>query len=251
MDIIRTVVLYRCWEGAFKIIGVSIATSLLGIPLFSEVTEKFVHNFWLATYYIFVTSIQYGLLCNDDWNSYEFLTDFSNKPKFNFIYCYLTYYYLQDLYTTIVNKNTKDRNIYLVHHIATLVLLSCSYLYNYHNVGMVISFIHNLSDIFLPIGKCLNYAGSYVKNRNFIIRSAIDISGIVVYIVFAIVFIYSRLILLNTTINAVPWDERFYHLIVCLRILYCMHIGWTIQILTAFKKIVSGTYKLEEQTKMS
>jgi ceramide synthetase len=56
-------------------------------------------------------------------------------------------------------QKVSDYIALIVHHSATLCLLYFSYILGYFRVGMVIAFLHDLSDPFMEIAKIALYSG--------------------------------------------------------------------------------------------
>ncbi|KAM4739093.1 ceramide synthase 1 isoform 1-T1 [Anableps anableps] len=71
-------------------------------------------------------------------------------------------FYGHSIYAT-VNMDTwrKDSAVMVVHHIITLALISFSYAFRYHNVGILVLFLHDINDVLLEFTK-LNV---YLKSR--------------------------------------------------------------------------------------
>ncbi|XP_045408163.1 ceramide synthase 1 isoform X2 [Lemur catta] len=71
-------------------------------------------------------------------------------------------FYGHSLYATLyMDTWRKDSVVMLVHHVVTLVLIVSSYAFRYHNVGILVVFLHDISDVLLEFTK-LNV---YFKSR--------------------------------------------------------------------------------------
>ncbi|XP_041861726.1 ceramide synthase 1 [Melanotaenia boesemani] len=71
-------------------------------------------------------------------------------------------FYGHSIYATInMDAWRKDSAVMVVHHIITLALISFSYAFRYHNVGILVLFLHDINDIQLEFTK-LNV---YLKSR--------------------------------------------------------------------------------------
>ncbi|XP_008336456.2 ceramide synthase 2-like [Cynoglossus semilaevis] len=70
----------------------------------------------------------------------------------------------------------------IIHHLATLVLLSFSWCVNYIRVGTLVMLVHDASDVLLESAKLFNYA-----KREDISHS--------IFVVFATVFMVTRLVI--------------------------------------------------------
>lgn len=71
----------------------------------------------------------------------------------------------------------------IIHHVATIILISFSWFANYIRAGTLIMALHDSSDYLLESAKMFNYAGWKNTCNN-------------IFIVFAIVFIITRLVIL-------------------------------------------------------
>ncbi|MEQ2253965.1 Ceramide synthase 2, partial [Ilyodon furcidens] len=70
----------------------------------------------------------------------------------------------------------------IVHHLATLVLLSFSWCANFIRIGTLVMLVHDASDVFLESAKLFNYAKWEKTSKG-------------LFVVFAIVFMVTRLII--------------------------------------------------------
>ncbi|XP_028299953.1 ceramide synthase 1 [Gouania willdenowi] len=71
-------------------------------------------------------------------------------------------FYGHSIYATLyMDAWRKDSAVMVVHHIITLALISFSYAFRYHNVGILVLFLHDINDIQLEFTK-LNV---YLKSR--------------------------------------------------------------------------------------
>uniref|UniRef100_A0A4W6FXY5 Ceramide synthase 1 n=1 Tax=Lates calcarifer TaxID=8187 RepID=A0A4W6FXY5_LATCA len=71
-------------------------------------------------------------------------------------------FYGHSIYATVyMDAWRKDSAVMVVHHIITLALISFSYAFRYHNVGILVLFLHDINDIQLEFTK-LNV---YLKSR--------------------------------------------------------------------------------------
>ena len=61
-----------------------------------------------------------------------------------------------------MDEKRKDFLVMLIHHILTLTLIIVSYATRYHKVGILVIFVHDVTDILLELTKC----HVYLKNRN-------------------------------------------------------------------------------------
>ena len=94
--------------------------------------------------------------------------------------------YLHQLAWTEVSRS--DAAEMIVHHVVTILLITCSYLLNFSRIGSAILLLHDAADIFLESAKCLNYTAK-AKGHEWA-----DTAKDVVFGVFAITFFVSRLV---------------------------------------------------------
>uniref|UniRef100_A0A3P9J3W1 Ceramide synthase 1 n=1 Tax=Oryzias latipes TaxID=8090 RepID=A0A3P9J3W1_ORYLA len=71
-------------------------------------------------------------------------------------------FYGHSIYATVnMDEWRKDSAVMVVHHIITLALISFSYAFRYHNVGILVLFLHDINDIQLEFTK----VNIYLKSR--------------------------------------------------------------------------------------
>ncbi|MBZ3872371.1 Ceramide synthase 1, partial [Sciurus carolinensis] len=75
-------------------------------------------------------------------------------------------FYGHSIYATLyMDTWRKDSVVMLIHHVVTLVLIVSSYAFRYHNVGILVLFLHDISDVQLEFTKLNIYfkarGGSY------------------------------------------------------------------------------------------
>ncbi|XP_008578375.1 PREDICTED: ceramide synthase 1 isoform X3 [Galeopterus variegatus] len=63
-------------------------------------------------------------------------------------------FYSHSIYATLyMDTWRKDSVVMLIHHVVTLVLIVSSYAFRYHNVGILVFFLHDISDVLLEFTK--------------------------------------------------------------------------------------------------
>jgi hypothetical protein len=81
---------------------------------------------------------------------------------------YVKYYYVIQMAGYIYSfllmafeapQTKADYLAYFVHHTSTLFLLWASYIYSFHRIGIVIAFLHDISDPWMEIAKVTLYSG--------------------------------------------------------------------------------------------
>uniref|UniRef100_A0A671SFU2 Ceramide synthase 2-like n=1 Tax=Sinocyclocheilus anshuiensis TaxID=1608454 RepID=A0A671SFU2_9TELE len=175
------------------------------------------------------------------WNGYP------RQSMLESQYCY--YIVEMSFYLSLVLRITfdvkrKDFKEQIVHHWATLTLLAFSWCGNYIRVGTLVMLIHDSSDILLESAKIFNYA-KWKRTCN----------GI--FVVFAAVFIGTRLIIFPFWIIHCTWVYPpdyyppffgYYFFNLMLVILLMLHIFWAYLILRMVKMFVFGSLTKDERS---
>jgi len=120
-----------------------------------EERPKIVKNMFIAIEHTVFYLFGKWLFYDRPWiNNIEMMWD--NKfdiSVYVYYYCYFFRYWVQ--LRDLDKKKDKDYNVYMVHHIATLSLLVCSF-FRYTRIGVMIALNHDISDIFLNFSKATN-----------------------------------------------------------------------------------------------
>jgi hypothetical protein len=152
--------------------------------------------------------------------------------------------------------------VYFFHHVYTVWLLTGSWLAYHHRVGSLVLFLHDIGDIFLPIGKCYSYAEEHIRKTctpaKFALHKAVGTGFFVVFIVlFAIprLFFFGGLIYLSVKQHhwmtcCGPLCTEFCAmgpawgtlLVATLGLLYPMHVFWFYLICRMALRVVVGKY---------
>ncbi|XP_077298844.1 ceramide synthase schlank isoform X2 [Arctopsyche grandis] len=203
---------------------------------------KFCENAWRCTYY--TTSTVYGIYIL--WDK-EWLWDIDH--------CYLGYphqgvtddvwwhymislsFYWSLTVSQFFDIKRKDFWQMFIHHIATIMLMSFSWVTNLHRVGTLVLLLHDFADIFLEAAKITKYA-SYQKLCDCIFG------------VFTVLWIVTRLgifpfyIIWSSSIRApllLPMFPAYYIFNSLLCLLLVLHVIWTWLILkVAYKALSAG-----------
>jgi ceramide synthetase len=100
------------------------------------------------------------------WKGWPFIEDAEQlSPLLRIYYVVELGCYLHQLYWTEVTRS--DAVEMIIHHLATIMLISFSWLTNMMRIGTSILLVHDLADIFLESGKCVSYA-SKAKGRKWL-----------------------------------------------------------------------------------
>ncbi|NXX03297.1 CERS2 synthase, partial [Larus smithsonianus] len=124
----------------------------------------------------------------------------------------------------------------IIHHVATIILISFSWFANYIRVGTLIMALHDSSDYLLESAKMFNYAGWRNTCNN-------------IFIVFAAVFIVTRLVILPFWImhctvvyplELYPAFFGYYFFNFMMAVLQSLHIFWAYLIIRMAQKFITG-----------
>jgi len=118
---------------------------------------------WAYCCYLLVFSGKYDYFTNPElvWDDWEIGMEIPEQIKW--LYFIESGFYLHSVYATIfMDTKRKDFLAMLIHHFLTLALLIVSYGTRYHKVGIVVLFLHDVTDILLEFAKC----NIHIKKRN-------------------------------------------------------------------------------------
>ena len=144
--------------------------------------------------------------------------------------------YMHQLQWTQVTRS--DSAEMILHHLVTILVMFLSYITNLMRIGSTILFLHDLADIWLESGKCLNYM-SKVRGRKWI-KHVTD----VFFAIFTATFAYTRLWLFpqqgvysSVVHSAALYGWAMYLMIGLLVMLQCLHVFWFFLILKMVVKL--------------
>ena len=160
----------------------------------------------------------------------------------------LSFYISELICISWLETKRKDHTVLLVHHIATIILISVSYIYGFHRIGILILFAHNVNDIFLETAKLCNYMGfNLLANINFVLLILSWIISRLYFLPFHILHttyfdIYD---LLTKESN---YSFQYYTGNICLTMLCIMHVYWFFLICRiAYKAVKEGKTEDERE----
>uniref|UniRef100_A0A3B4UL93 Ceramide synthase 4 n=1 Tax=Seriola dumerili TaxID=41447 RepID=A0A3B4UL93_SERDU len=142
-----------------------------------------------------------------------------------------------------VDIKRKDFKEQVIHHLATIFLLSFSYCANYIRIGTLVMLLHDSSDILLESAKMFNYGTGWRKTCD------------TLFVVFAGVFLVTRLVIFpskiihTTLVLSMEVFEPFvgYYLFnTLLMVLQALHIFWAGLILRMVYKFLKDERSDEE-----
>ncbi|XP_029010538.1 ceramide synthase 2 [Betta splendens] len=148
-------------------------------------------------------------------------------------------FYLSLIFSLAFDVKRKDFKEQVIHHIATLTLLSFSWISNYIRIGTIVMAIHDSADILLECAKVFNYAKWHSTANG-------------LFVVFTFVYTGTRLVIFPfwvihcTWVYPLDWYPPFfgyYFFNVMLLVLQILHIYWAVLIAQMVYKLICG--KLE------
>ncbi|NXT96135.1 CERS4 synthase, partial [Anhinga rufa] len=208
-----------------------------------SLSKKFCEACWRFTFYIISFFTGLAVLYNKPWfwDHRECWTGYPQQP----LQPSLFWYYLLELsfywslvFTLPFDVKRKDFKEQIVHHAATIFLISFSYCANYIRIGSLVMVIHDASDCFLEPTKIFNYM-KWKKTCDSL------------FMIFSAVFLISRLVifpytvLYNTYFYSMEIFQPFfgyYFVNALLIILQLLHVFWSCLIIhMVYKFILQGT----------
>ncbi|TMS10423.1 Ceramide synthase 2 [Larimichthys crocea] len=152
-------------------------------------------------------------------------------------------FYSSLLFSVASDVKRKDFKEQIVHHVATILLISFSWCVNYIRAGTLIMLVHDSSDYFLESAKMFNYAGW---------RNACNY----IFIMFAAIFIVTRLIIFPFRIIYCTWVYPvtiyepffgYYFFNGLLMVLQCLHIFWAVLIIRIAVRFLTNNEKVDDE----
>nr|XP_046265336.1 ceramide synthase 2-like isoform X2 [Scatophagus argus]XP_046265337.1 ceramide synthase 2-like isoform X2 [Scatophagus argus] len=213
-------------------------------------TKKFGEAVW--RFFFYLTAFMSGLACLIDrpwlWERSECWRQYPVQSMERAHYWYYMLelgFYVSLLLRISVDIKRKDFKEQVIHHFATIFLLSFSYCANYIRIGTLVMLLHDSSDILLESAKMFNYGTGWTKTRD------------ALFIIFAVVFLVTRLVIfpskiLHTTlVLSMETFEPFvgyYFFNILLMVLQALHIFWAGLILRMVYKFLKGKLEKDERS---
>ncbi|XP_066061679.1 ceramide synthase 4-like isoform X1 [Chamaea fasciata] len=208
-----------------------------------SLSKKFSEACWRFTFYIISFFTGLAVLYNKPWlwDHRECWTGYPQQPLQPSLFWYYMLelsFYWSLVFTLPFDVKRKDFKEQIVHHAATIFLISFSYCANYIRIGTLVMVIHDASDCFLEPTKIFNYM-KWKKTCDSL------------FMIFSAVFLISRLViypytvLYNTYYYSMEIFQPFfgyYFVNVLLIILQLLHVFWSCLIIhMVYKFILQGT----------
>ncbi|XP_027014499.1 ceramide synthase 1 [Tachysurus fulvidraco] len=158
-------------------------------------------------------------------------------------------FYGHSIYATIyMDAWRKDSAVMLLHHFITLALIAFSYAFRFHNIGLLVLFLHDINDILLEFTK-LNV---YFKIRGGKSHMINDVLSSVGFVGFGITWFCFRLYWFPlkvlyasyvTSLQSVPNIPFYFFFNALLFALLLMNIYWFLFIVQMVVKVLTGQMK--------
>ncbi|XP_068196964.1 ceramide synthase 2-like [Antennarius striatus] len=213
-------------------------------------TKKFSEAAW--RFFFYLTSFMAGLACLIDrpwfWDRRECWEQYPKQPMERAHYWYYMLelgFYVSLLLRITVDIKRKDFKEQVIHHLATIFLLSFSYCANYIRIGTLVMLLHDFSDILLELAKMLNYGSGWRRTC-----SNLFIAFSVVFLVTRLVIFPSKIIHTTLVLSMEKFDPFFayYFFNILLLVLQALHIFWAILILRMVYKFMRGKLEKDDRS---
>lgn len=234
--------LFLCWLISISLVflkntAIEKISRKLSMERGRRINRKIFCSVYKVISYSFIVFYGYTVLNNTFWirdrHSYALLEPPQAMPlKLTLYYVYELSFYFIEIQSLLLHYELNDRNQMLFHHIVTLLLILGSFLLGYTRYGLVVMAIHDIADPFLESAKLF----VYLKDQ---------FLADVVFTVFTLVFVVSRLLLYPYLIVfpvfiAYSATRRIEYLFfgVLLSLLLVMHLIWFVMICRVARNIV-------------
>lgn len=197
---------------------------------------KFRMALWKALYYSSAAAYAICVLAREPWilDPVQYQSVCTAVPaRFKTYYLVSLAYYINEFITIFIEPRKKDFAEMLIHHVATIILITLSYQKGLVRYGLAILAIHDLADPWLEIAK------SSLALRNYPAANACFFVFMVIFIVSRI-GIYPYFIVRPATLYLFRHRLQFWNCAIALmlNVLVATHIVWSYFIIRVFMKIL-------------
>ncbi|KAM8962018.1 ceramide synthase 1 [Pelodytes ibericus] len=216
--------------------------------------DKFPESAWKLIFYSTSWSYSCYLLFfteytffNESYSSFHGWKSGLEVPRdIALAYLFQGSFYAHAAYATLyMDAWRKDSIVMILHHVVTFTLITFSYAFRYHNIGILVLFLHDVNDIQLEFTK-LNV---YFKNRGGKYHRVNDIISDIGCIIFSFSWFWFRLywfphkVLYATCYYSLEYNPQiplylFFNTL--LFVLTLMNIYWFLYIVHFVWKVVTG-----------
>ncbi|XP_063628400.1 ceramide synthase 6-like [Cydia splendana] len=203
---------------------------------------KFCENAWKWSFYVCNFIFGIAILWNKKWlwDIDHAYIGYPHQGLTNDVWWYYmisSAFYWSLTISQFHDVKRKDFWQMFVHHLATIMLLSFSWICNLHRIGTLVLLVHDCADIFVEAVKATKYA-NYQRTCDTLFL------GLIVTWITTRIFIYPYYIIWSTLIRApmlLPMFPAYYIFNSLLCLLLVLHVVWTWLILQiAYKAIYAG-----------
>ncbi|XP_068918932.1 ceramide synthase 4-like [Petaurus breviceps papuanus] len=202
--------------------------------------KKFCESSWRCLFYFFSCFSGIFILYKEPWFWDPVLCweKYPKQPLQPALYWWFLseiVFYISLLFTLLFDVKRKDFKEQIIHHFVAIILIYFSYSTNFLRIGALVLLLHDVSDVLLEVGKMFNYANW---------KYSCDIT----FLIFALVFFVSRLILFPTKVlyntyylspSYLHFFFGFYFFNGLLMVLQVLHVFWFSLILRMLIKFFS------------
>ncbi|RVE49133.1 hypothetical protein evm_006254 [Chilo suppressalis] len=189
---------------------------------------KFCENLWKMTFYVCNFAFGFYVLWDKEWlwdidHCYVGYPHHGVTTDVWWYYMISSAFYWSLTISQFWDVRRKDFWQMFVHHIATILLLSFSWVCNLHRIGTLVLLLHDCADIFVEAVKAAKYA-NYQRLCDTLFL------GLIVTWVGTRIGIYPFYIIWSTSIRApmlLPMFAAYYIFNTLLCLLLALHVVWT------------------------
>ncbi|XP_063057181.1 ceramide synthase 1 [Engraulis encrasicolus] len=200
-----------------------------------------------STYLLFFT--QYTFFYDPPSVFYDWKSGMSVPTDIAIAYLIQGSFYGHSIYATVyMDAWRKDSAVMVVHHVITLALITFSYAFRYHNIGVLVLFLHDINDIQLEFTKLNVYfktrgGGYYLLND--ILSNMGSVSFSITWFWFRLYWFPLKALYATcvTSLDSVPNIPFYFFFNTLLFALLLMNIYWFLFILMFVAKVLTGQMK--------
>ncbi|GFZ00184.1 ASC1-like protein [Actinidia chinensis var. chinensis] len=225
--------------------------------------RKFKESAWKCVYFLSAELLVIYVTYDEPWftNTRCFWTgpgnqvwpDQKTKLKLKGVYLYGAGFYTYSIFALIFWETRRsDFGVSMSHHLATVILIVLSYILRFARAGSIVLALHDVSDIFLEIGKMSKYSGAEaLASFAFILFVLSWIILRLIYYPFWVLWSTSYEVLLTLDKEKHKVDGPIYYYVFN-SLLYCLlvlHIYWWVLIYRMLVKQIQARGQLSEDVR--
>lgn len=211
---------------------------------------KVAETSWKSLYHSLSFAFGLGVLWQASWfwESKHCYTNFPKHPLWPSLYYYYMIegaYYIALMLCLATDVKRTDRNMMMIHHVGTIVLIVFSYASNHTRIGSLIMILHQPADMLLQIAKLLLYC-KHKTLANLLFVVFVLMFLITRIYIFPVYIIYEVMFKFSFHYSLYPW--YFIAFAICL-ILLILHSFWAVIILKMlFKVFTKGPLERDDRS---